>query len=220
MELKRRNAKRVNFLCPSALEYRDPSLNISPKETVTRLLTAARSAGFKHIEYGIFPSEIRPDSLDSEWVRILRAFVSNRRVTLGAQSGSSCRLRKLRRGHDIPVVEQAVETANSGGFTVNLDVIVGFPDESCDELAATIRFVRRMHRQHRVHVQVHHFFPLPGTPLENRLPTFHADAQIRLLELLDHDGLITRQWRTGYRDAKSYLEWLRETHPGVYALYH
>jgi len=218
--LRNRGASRVNFLCPSALDYRDPVLGASPKESVARLLHSARHAGFRHIEYGIFPSEIRPGTLDDEWVRLLRSYVSHHRLTLGAQSGFPGRLQTLRRGHTIEDVEAAIHVANTGGFTVNVDIIVGYPDESPDERQATFDFVCRLHREHQVHIQVHHFFPLPGTPLQHRFPTFFKLQGERALARLHQDGLITLQWKKDRDASRRYFEWLRCFHPEEYALFH
>ena len=218
--LRERGVNRINFLCPCALEYHDPESGFDTRDSLAALLEKAGSAGFRHVEYGIFPSEIRPDSLDSEWLKLLRKHVSNRRITLGAQSGSDQRLRAIGRGHSRHRVEQAVILANEQGFTVNLDFIVGYPDESPSELRVTLDFIRHLHGSNRIHAQVHHFFPLPGTPLGNRNPTFHADAEIRLLERLHQDGLITRQWRINMDEASRYLEWMRNHFPDLHERFH
>jgi len=209
-------ACRVNFISPSALEYRDPHSGKGPYDSVAELLTTARRIGFRHIEYGIFPSEIRPGSLDSEWVRLLRVFVSHRRLTLGAQSGYPERLRHLRRGHTIEDVEASVIVANDAGFAVNLDVMVGFPCESQEELHTTLDFICRMHRGYRVHTQVHHFMPLPGTALEYGFPSFPGIQDKERLTRMERDGLITGQWKAGAHDARRYLSWLRRFHPDIY----
>jgi len=209
-------ARRVNFISPSALEYRDSHTGTDPLESVADLLATARHIGFRHIEYGIFPSEIRPGSLNREWLRLLREHVSHTRLTLGAQSGCPERLRRLRRGHTPEDVEASVIAANQAGFGVNLDVMVGFPNESLQELITTLNFIRRLHRNHRIHAQVHHFMPLPGTILQHALPSFPGIKGREKLLQMEKDGLITGHWKLGARVARRYLAWVQEHHPCTY----
>ncbi|MBN1196140.1 MAG: TIGR04013 family B12-binding domain/radical SAM domain-containing protein [Candidatus Aminicenantes bacterium] len=215
-QLHDRGARRANFISPSALEYIDPRVGTDPRESVAELLASARSFCFEYIEYGIFPSEIRPGSLNREWSQLLRKHVSHRRLTLGAQSGCPERLRRLRRGHTPDDVEASIIVANEAGFGVNLDVMVGFPDETPDELETTLNFVRRMHRNHRIHAQVHHFVPLPGTLLQHSFPSFPGIRGKQNLLRMERDGLITGQWKCGERDARRYLTWLRQYYPDIY----
>ncbi|MDY0296606.1 MAG: radical SAM protein [Acidobacteriota bacterium] len=218
--LRRGHATRINFICPSALEYRDPESGADCRQSVANLLDAARCNGFRHIEYGIFPSEIRPESLNPEWVHLLGEYVSNRRVTIGAQSGCAKRLLSLGRGHLPSDVENAVESANAGGFTVNLDFIIGLPDETEPELGATLDFIQRLHQKYRIHAQVHHFFPLPGTALHERLPAYPGTESEKRLGQMHQNGLITAQWRSGRDDIRRYLSWLSRRFPEQYARFH
>jgi len=85
----RRGRRDVRFVTPSALAY--GSDDGSPRlDRVEALLTAVRAAVGKEgrIFLGTFPSELRPEHVSPEALRLLRRAVDNRALLLGAQSGS------------------------------------------------------------------------------------------------------------------------------------
>ncbi len=207
-EMRRREVERVNFISPSSLEFGgEPALE--------ELLGSAREAGFRFVEYGIFPSEVRPGTLSEENAALLRRLVSNRRLTIGAQSGLDDRLRAIRRGHSCADVERAVEIANAAGFRVNLDFIHALPGETEAETAAGVAFIRRLHRRHRVNVHLHHFFPLAGSALGRRWPA-RLNARQRLLLLdLHRQGIGNDWWLEGERQAAGFRSWMETRFPDL-----
>ncbi len=217
--VKKRGFKRVGFISPSSSEYmakKGRSINI---ETIEQILKTAKSFGFKFIEYGIFPSEVRPDSLNEELLRVLKKYVTNRKLTVGAQSGTNERLKILRRGHTIEDVEKAVELANSYGFLVNLDFIFAYPDETDDEREETLKFIRKMNSNYRIKVHLHHFFPLSGSDYQWRKPSFLNEKFREKLISMRKFGFSTDWWIDGEKRTKNYFKFLMKNFPDYYEKY-
>jgi radical SAM superfamily enzyme YgiQ (UPF0313 family) len=211
--MRRHGAERVNFISPSSLEYgaaRGRQIDLLAVEGVLR---AARSAGFRLVEYGIFPSEVRPDTLTDEAVGMLKQLVSNRRLTVGAQSGQADRLRQMRRGHGTADVESGIEAANRAGFRVNLDFILALPGEGEEETHANVTFIRGLCRRHRVNVHLHHFFPLAGSAYGDLWPAELNPRQRRWLLDLRRHGLGSDWWVEGRTRYRQFRRWLEKRFP-------
>ena len=65
----------------------------------------------KRIFFGTFPSEVRPESVKEETLRITQELGDNDNLTMGAQSGSPKILASIRRGHTVEQVFDAVDLA-------------------------------------------------------------------------------------------------------------
>ncbi len=215
-EARQRGFKRVSFISPSALEFGARRPGQPNGERLEELLSLCRRSGFRFIEYGIFPSEVRPDTVTAEAVALLRNHVANRRITIGGQSGDPQRLAEIRRGHGVADIERAIALANEGGFRVNLDLIFAFPGETSGERRETIAWIRNLQRRCRLHVHLHHFFPLAGSDYAWRLPSFlSARERQQLLELRQH-GIASDWWLEGEKQARAYFAWLKKEFPHVY----
>jgi B12-binding domain/radical SAM domain protein len=164
----------VRFITPDGLSYGlKTRLGIPSVDLLEHLLEAVGSVCGRYggrIFYGTFPSELRPEHVTDEALRVLRKYVSNRRVIIGAQTGSERLLKLLRRGHSVENVKNAVEIALKYGFIPDVDIIIGFPGETVEDLKSTLDLASWItNRGGRIHV--HYFMPLPGTPLSYQKPT-------------------------------------------------
>jgi B12-binding domain/radical SAM domain protein len=218
--MKRNKLKRVNFISPSAFEYEAydrKKINIGK---IAEFLELTRSYEFKFIEYGIFPSEIRPDTISDDSMKILRKYVSNRAITIGAQSSLNSRLKSLGRGHSVEDIEEAVAAANAHDFLVNLDFIVGYPDETPEERALTIDFIKKLSGKYRIKTQVHFFFPLPGSSYAYRLPSFLTQSEKDKLLTLKKSGISRTGWINNERQVMGYFNWLKEYFPSYFSRYY
>jgi B12-binding domain/radical SAM domain protein len=214
---KQRNLKRVNFISPSSMEYgaaKPRQVNI---KKIKELLELGQSYDFPFIEYGIFPSEIRPDTVTDEGMALLRQYVSHKSVTIGAQSSLDSRLRDLNRGHTAADIEQAAAIANANGFTANLDFIVGYPDETPEERQANINFIKTLGKTYRIKTHLHFFIPLPGSVYAYRLPSFLSGEEKDQLHRLKSAGIATPGWTGDETQALCYLNWLKEHFPAYYS---
>ena len=214
---KQRNLKRINFISPSSMEFaatRPRQVNI---EKIKELLELARSYDFPFIEYGIFPSEIRPDTVTGEGLALLRQYVSHKSVTIGAQSSLDSRLKDLHRGHTAAAIEPAAAIANAHGFTANLDFIVGYPDETPGERQANINFIKTLGKTYRIKAYLHFFIPLPGSAYGHRFPSFLSVEEKDQLHRLESAGIATGGWLDNEKQALGYLNWLKEHFPTYYS---
>jgi len=201
--LRGKGVERINFIT---------SGNLS-RQAVVSVIEAARARAFAFIEFGIFPSEIRPERIEEKLLTYLRKRVSNRSLTIGAQSGASSRLKSLGRDHEPREVIRSVGLINQAGFRANVDFIIGTPGETPAEFNRTLDFIRCLKKKFRVTVQVHFFFPLPGTPLGFARPRFLDPSQRTILQQAGSDGLITGGWQKNEQQSAAYLEWLGRRHP-------
>jgi B12-binding domain/radical SAM domain protein len=219
-ELRRRNMPRIGFISPSALEYGAGKRSRPDMDQIQALLELSRSAGFRFVEYGIFPSEVRPDTVRGVDLGLLRKYVSNRRLTFGAQSASDERLKAIGRGHQLDDIIAAVESANSAGFAANLDFIIALPGETAADRRDLLALLKTLRRKYRVFFQLHHFFPLAGSPFARRRPSFLGVDERLAFGGLKKNGLASDWWLAGERAVKSYFRWLENKLPAVYDEYH
>ena len=61
------------------------------------------------IYFGSFPSEVRPETITKESVRILKKYTNVEKIIVGGQSGSDKVLAISDRGHTVKETEDAVQ---------------------------------------------------------------------------------------------------------------
>ncbi|MGH4024833.1 MAG: coproporphyrinogen-III oxidase family protein [Pseudonocardiaceae bacterium] len=117
-----------------------------------------------------------PESLDLDKLTLLRQLGFNR-VSIGVQSFDDVRLRKIGRSHSAEQALASLDAARAAGFrNVNIDLIVGFPDQPLEEVERTIR--------QAVSLPVNHFsiYPYrasPGTVLRKQVNRGSAELNVR-----------------------------------------
>ncbi|HWQ67538.1 MAG TPA: TIGR04013 family B12-binding domain/radical SAM domain-containing protein [Methanospirillum sp.] len=182
---------QIRLVTPNALAYgsngRTPRL-----EKVERLLKTLKNELNREIYFGTFPSEIRPEFVTAESVSLITRFCDNTRLHIGAQSGCDDVLSRLHRGHTSDDVYNAIDYCVDGGLTPIVDVILGFPDETEEEQAETIRLVREVCRRGYIHA--HRFIPLPGTPLAGTQSSQVIPDAMVALGSLALTGRVTGSW--------------------------
>jgi B12-binding domain/radical SAM domain protein len=218
-EMKKRRISRINFISPSSMEYGAAKCRLVNLDKIVELLELARSYDFRFIEYGIFPSEIRPDTITESGMALLKKFVSHKFITIGAQSGLNARLKELQRGHTVEDIEQAAAIANAYGFSAHLDFIVGYPDETQKERQATISFIQRLNKKYQIRTHLHHFIPLSGSSYAYRLPSFLSETEREQLRKLKSAGIATDGWASNEKHAIHYIQWLKIHFPDYYSQY-
>lgn len=144
---------------------------------------------------GSFPSEVRPEhAAVDEAVGCIAGRVANRRVIIGAQSGSDRILRLMNRGHRVDDVIAAVETLNAHGFLADVDIIVGFPGETRDDLEETVRLSELLVSRYKARIHAHFYLPLPGTPISHLRPSEPDASLLRRLLRLSGSGRLYGEW--------------------------
>jgi B12-binding domain/radical SAM domain protein len=187
--------KDIRLLIPNALGYgaaAPGSPNCDLLEDLLARVKAAAAGG--RVYLGSFPSEIRPDYVTPEAMRILRKYVSNRQVVIGAQSGSGRVLEQIGRGHGSECIEDACRIARAEGFRPTIDLMLGLPAEEPADRSATFGLLDRL-RPAGVIANMHFFMPLPGTPLAGARPRFLAEAERKHLDGLASKGVVRGRWK-------------------------
>lgn len=174
--------KFIRFISPNALSYGASKPREINERTLIEMLTHLRNRYPEtQINFGIFPSEVRPDYVTPGIIRQLKSLINNKYITIGVQSASDRMLRIINREHTVADVERAIETLLAEGFKVLLDFIFGLPGEDEQIIKENISFLKKW-LSPAVRMRLHLFAPLPGTPLASYpAGTLHP----ALKELLD-----------------------------------
>lgn len=194
----------IRFITPTSLSYgtqsEEPNL-----DAVEELLAGVRAelgdAG--RIFYGSFPSEVRPEHVTPEALKLLRRYVSNDNLIIGAQSGSQHMLDESHRGHDVDSILRAVEVCDQAGFKANVDFIFGMPGETREDAAASIKLAEKLSAA-GARIHGHTFMPLPGTPWRRAAPGKIDPVSLRALRRLESHGKLYGQWE-GQQDIAAEL---------------
>ena len=171
------NMRDLRFIAPNALGY-------PYWRQLLEALQPLRRKGAR-VFFGSFPSEVRPESLTPDNLKILKQCCDNRRLVVGVQSGSDATLKRLRRGHTAAQAEAAIRHALEAGFAVEADFIFGFPEEvePEEELERSLLFAERL-VELGAKIHAHWFLPLPGTDMSGMRPCRPSKRLERRLERL------------------------------------
>lgn len=206
-ELKKRGYhRRVNFICPSVFEYGAENPARLRIEKLERVVRYCKEEGTTYLELGIFPSEARPNTFRPEFVDMIRDHCSNRKITIGAQTGCNELLRKMKRGHTVEQVDTACRLSRERGIKPLVDIIFGFPGETPDHRRKTLDFIHYLTRAYGARTQVHYFLPLAGTPLQYENPSPLDYRTIDRLEEYQKGGICTGWWKEGVKLTRQITE--------------
>jgi B12-binding domain/radical SAM domain protein len=199
----------IRFVTPTSLSYgsTDESVHL---EAIDELLAACRRAAGPdgRVFFGSFPSEVRPEHVTPEALRVLKRHVANDNLVIGAQSGSDAVLAASNRGHDVASVERAVRVALAEGFRPNVDLLFGLPSEGEAEAAASVALARRL-ADLGARVHSHTFMPLPGTPLRAAPPGRVSPLTAAALDDLAGRGRQYGQFRRQQQVAEELVRFVR-----------
>jgi B12-binding domain/radical SAM domain protein len=206
-KLKRRgHHRRMNFICPSAFEYGATSARHLSLTAVKELLEYCKSNGTSHLEFGIFPSETRPNAFSEEFVELIGRFCSNRKICIGGQTGSDRLLKLIRRGHTAEQIETACEISVRYHLRPYVDIIFGFPEENSLDRRETLQLIKKLATTYRARIHLHYFIPLSGTELAHSQPKVLDYKTIDTLNKFEHDGLCTGWWKKGMQLSAELME--------------
>jgi B12-binding domain/radical SAM domain protein len=193
--LRREQLPYVRFVTPTALSYgsEDETPNL---DAVEALLAAVREAYGPEgrVYFGTFPSEVRPEHVTEASLAVLKRWVNNDNLVIGAQSGSQRVLDATRRGHTALDVVRAVRLTVAAGLVPNVDFLLGLPGETADDRAASLRLAEDLVAM-GARIHSHAFLPLPGTPLRDAVPEPIDQASALWMARLESRGAMYGQWR-------------------------
>ncbi len=211
-EMRGRGLRDVRFITPTALSYgsQDEEPNLA---AVEELLASCREGigPQGRVFFGSFPSEIRPEHVSREALRLVRRYCTNTNIIVGAQSGSARVLDAAKRGHGVEEVRRAVRLGVEEGFQINVDMIFGMPGEDGTDLAASLALAREL-AELGARIHAHTFMPLPGTPWRDAPPGDVDPETIRQVDQLSRRGALYGHWQR-QRDHASRLAAAAEAYP-------
>ncbi len=110
----------------------------------------------------------------------------------GIESGAPGLQRRMGKHLDLEEARRHVASAARRGFATTVSMIIGFPEETPDELRESASFVMDAAREDGAEPQVHLLAPLAGTPLAHRCrdrlrldPEIYSDASGSMVDRKD-----------------------------------
>jgi len=185
----------VRFVSPNAFAYGSKGNRPEPNKIQALLEAVSKKC---RMFFGTFPSEVRPEFVNDETLELVKQYCHNTSLSLGAQSGSQGVLDDIGRGHTVEDVKCAVELCREYDLTPVVDVIFGLPGEMPADQQETLELVEWIIAQGG-NIHSHYFTPLPGTPLEDAMPTAVGKDVNRVMGRLALGGKVTGVWEPGVR---------------------
>ncbi|MBF0321681.1 MAG: B12-binding domain-containing radical SAM protein [Magnetococcales bacterium] len=121
-----------------------------------------------------FYAQARADRVGSPETLELMKRAGFIQIALGVESGSQRMLDIMEKQTQLATMKEAVRKVEDAGIHAYIFLIVGFPEESREDLDATARFLEEIKP---TFVTVNYFMPMPGTKY------FHAEDKDALEEL-------------------------------------
>ena len=186
----------LRVVTPNAFSYGSPdgrSLDLSALRELFRAVRRAQGPSGR-IFFGSMPSEVRPEHVNADTLRLVRRYAANDNLAIGAQSGSQRLLDAAGRGHSVADIEAAVAATRKVGLKANVDFIFGLPGEAESDQERSLALIRRLVAL-GARIHAHWFMPLPQTrfaalPPAPMPPRFGAE-----LARLAAAGVLYGQWQ-------------------------
>jgi B12-binding domain/radical SAM domain protein len=210
--MRARGLRDVRFITPTALSYgsqtEEPNL-----DAVEELLAGCREGIGPNgrVFFGSFPSEIRPEHVSREALRLVKKYCDNNNIIVGAQSGSDRVLDAAKRGHGVEEVKRAARLGIEEGFRINVDMIFGMPGEDRQDVSDSLDLAREL-ADLGARIHAHTFMPLPGTPWRDAPPGDVDPETIREVDRLSRRGALYGHWQK-QRDHAARLAAAAEAYP-------
>ncbi len=189
-----RKLNDIRFITPNSFGYMSSRAREINKEAILYLLKSLKSIkGVRDIYYGTFPGEVRPETVTEDLMLDIKPFITNRRISIGLQSGSDDVLKKIHRGHTVDESVNAIDVILKSGFIPVVDIIIGLPGATEKNEFKTIEIIEKLVEKGCI-IRAHVFMPLPGSTLEKvqYKPTYSKIRKV--LGRLSSQGKIEGSW--------------------------
>ena len=114
-------------------------------EQLDRLLTAVEERFDMSSVKELTVEAGRPDSVTREKLRVLKAHHVDR-ISINPQTMKAETLKIIGRGHTPDQIREAFAMAREEGFeSINMDLILGLPDETAEDVERTMQEIEKMH---------------------------------------------------------------------------
>jgi radical SAM superfamily enzyme YgiQ (UPF0313 family) len=148
----------------------------------------------RQVHLGDYPSEVRPDRIQDEFLALILRYCTNRKLVIGAQSGSDRVLRSIRRWHTVQQAVSGVERVVGFGLSAHVDMIFGLPWETPEDRLESLQLMERLIGLGRTRIHAHMYLPLPGTPLFHLPPAPVESWFLERMRELQGDGELDGEW--------------------------
>lgn len=195
--------KRIKFLSPNSFAY--GSDGYTPNVSALRdLLERLKAEGVAELNFGTFPAEVRPDFVTREVLEVVKAYVSNKTIVMGIQTGNDRHLAAMGRGHTRAQAVEAIRLLREFGFLPHVDFIIGLPGQTFDDQEELLTFMEEMVHSYSIRVHMHTFMPLPGTPWADKSAEAISRPAWERLKALSRAGVLDGWWENqiGYSRRK------------------
>ena len=155
------------------------------------------------------PVGTRSEAIDGEVPGLLMKSGCHH-VTYAPESGSEDILKSIEKRVHLDHLEKSAKDSLDAGMKVCLFLIVGFPQETPDDVKKTFAFIRKMARLGVHEIAVSTFVPLPGTQLfdeTNRIIRIEADDEYCYWMTGATSLWTVRSWNPHLSDGR--LRWLK-----------
>jgi B12-binding domain/radical SAM domain protein len=186
----------IRFISPNAFSYGSHDgklLNLPVLENL--LINIKKIIGTDgRIYFGTFPSEVRPEHVTEETLRLVSTYAANDNIVIGAQSGSQRILNSCNRGHSVEDIYEAVALTIKKGLLANVDFIFNLPNETEDDINLTIDVLNELSKM-GAKIHTHTFMPLPLTVFANEDVKEISENTRRIISKLSSKGLAYGDWQ-------------------------
>ncbi len=197
----------ARFITPNAFGYSSPN-GVRPNlDILEKLFFRIRQVGIKQLYFGSFPSEVRPESVTPEVLKLITKYCDNQSLVIGIQSGSEEMLKRMKRGHTLEDGERAISLTRKFGIEPLVDFIFGLPGETPQDRRDTLNWMTRINRKYGARIHAHVFMPLVGSPWANTETEPLDPKTLSYLGRFAQEQRLYGQWFSQQKLAKKVQRW-------------
>ncbi|MHA1688384.1 MAG: TIGR04013 family B12-binding domain/radical SAM domain-containing protein [Promethearchaeota archaeon] len=195
----------VRFVSPNAFSYGSNDGKKMDLDKIEELLRTTKEHLPKkgRIFFGTFPTEMRPEHVIPATLDLIKKYVFNDNIVIGAQSGSQRILDSCNRGHSIEDIRKAVELTIKYKLGATVDFIFGLPGENEKDVEETIKLMKDLTKL-GAKIHAHSFMPLPQTVFSSKAPGLLNKNLLKVIEKLTSNGNLFGSWKKQAQLAKRF----------------
>jgi uncharacterized radical SAM superfamily protein len=143
-------------------------LLITSKTRLRRIVDLINAEGLNRLRFSCL---VRSNLIDSQTIGLLKE-MNVRSLAFGAESGSDRVLRLMNKQATVEDNQRAIDLLNEYGYRPTLSFVLGYPEETEEDLNQTVDFVTKNRAKCDI-IELYPCIPLPGTPLWTRFVQEH-----------------------------------------------
>lgn len=207
--LKQTNYTDLRFITTDAFSYSCNEIKNNPIEKL--LLECKNNLPCNgRIFFGTFPSEVRPENVTEEKIKLILKYCSNKNIIIGAQSGSDKILKLCKRAHNTIDIINAVKIVTDNGLKANVDFIFGLPYEEDEDIKLTLELIEQLIKL-GAKIHAHTFMPLPGTPYWDKNIKPPDEKKIKQIKKMIKTNYLYGNWEKQFELSKKIYEYISKT---------